>query len=72
MLKLRFVHLNQANIEFTGMSDRSKMIKVKKILSIAKTKQIERQNGVEDDGIRIDESMIDLRRAQEDKIEKTR
>ena len=72
MLKLRVVHLNKVHIEFTGMSDRSRMIKVKKILSIAKTKQIERQNGVEYDGIRIDESMIDLRRAQEDKIEKTR
>ena len=72
MLKLRLVHLHKINLEFTGMSDRSRMIKVKKILSIAKTKQIERQNGVEYDGIRIDESMIDLRRAQEDKIEKTR
>ena len=38
MPKLRFVHLDKVNIEFTGMSDRSKMIKVKKILSIKKTK----------------------------------
>ena len=71
MLKLPLVHLNKVNIEFTDMSDRSRMIKVKKTFSIEKTKQIERQNGVEYDGIRIDESMIDFRGAQEDKIEKT-
>ena len=68
MLKLRFVHLKKVHKEFNGMSDRSRMIKVKKTFSIEKTKQIERQNGVEYDGIRIDESMIGLRRAQEDKI----